>query len=362
MRFHHTALSLVSFVACSSPNGGSEDAENGSESSDTAIATDTTETASTKGESTEGTTTQDETTGTTENDDATTTHTTTHTTNGTTMEGSTEDTTSGCSPSAEGCACDAGGSCDKGLVCEDDRCVTNFVEIPGGPFWMGCEPADDPECNDIEAPLQQVEVSTFFIERTEVTQAAYARCVDAGACTPPSDPPACGLGAKPFDPEMRPNIPVACVTWDLASAYCTWLDARLPMEAEWEKAARGTDARKYPWGNEPLPSCETVVMVDDQEGVPGCGTEGPFVVGSRPAGASPYGVLDMLGNMREWVADWYGPYATNPGPDPVGPVRGDDRIARGGSWGHSTSMLRTSLRVPVNPITDTPSGGFRCAR
>ncbi|MHB8417255.1 MAG: formylglycine-generating enzyme family protein [Myxococcales bacterium] len=209
------------------------------------------------------------------------------------------------------------------------------VEVPAAVLPMGCDPARDPGCNDDERPLHLVQVARFRIDRTEVTQAAYAACIAARACRPP---------AGPFEPAKRPRRPVTDVTWEQARDYCRWLGRRLPGEAEWELAARGTDGRLYPWGDAP-PSCARAHTSD-------CG-EDPADVGGRPAGASPYGVLDMAGNVDEWVEDPYRAYGQAPTP------ASGQRVARGGAvdaW-HSRSTCRNALA----PSAHDGLLGFRCA-
>jgi formylglycine-generating enzyme required for sulfatase activity len=199
---------------------------------------------------------------------------------------------------------------------------------------MGCNRARDPSCSETEEPPHPVLVAGFQIDRTELSQGAYAACVQAGACS---------LPAAGFDPRARPLRPVTHVTWAQAKAFCRWAGQRLPSEAEWELTARGTDGRIYPWGDE-APTCERAHTA-------ACGG-GPADVGGRPAGASPYGALDMAGNVDEWVEDLYRPYGDDGGDS-------GQRLARGGAedaW-HSRSTERSALA----PAYHDALLGFRCA-
>jgi len=201
------------------------------------------------------------------------------------------------------------GTCGEGYSCDDGECVEDtgwepddytvscsngMCLIPAGSFWMGCNSAVDNDCDSDESPYHEVTLSGYYIDKTEVTVDDYADCVTAGACTAPST----ASSYCNWEVSGKGNHPVNCVNWSQAGEYCTWAGKRLPTEAEWEKAARGTDGRKYPWGNEDA-TCEYAVMDD---GVNGCGTDSTWNVCSKsPAGDSPYGLCDMSGNVWEWV-------------------------------------------------------------
>ncbi|MCX4239309.1 formylglycine-generating enzyme family protein [Paraliomyxa miuraensis] len=210
-------------------------------------------------------------------------------------------------------------------------------------------------------PVRQVQVDAFWIDETEVTVDEYSQCVmDGATCSSPSMGGNCNWGVA-----GRGDHPVNCVVWDQAMMYCAWAGGRLPTEAEWEKAARGDDARNFPWGNMPSPSCAHVVAEDDM-GVDGCGTSATMAVGSKPMGMSPYGAHDMSGNVSEWVADWYGagydPLDTD---NPVGPVMGTEHIGRGGAYTVPVAFadLRTYSRASSPASIYGSSGvGFRCVQ
>lgn len=215
------------------------------------------------------------------------------------------------------------------------------VEVPAGAFSMGCSGG----CSESDYPVHEVTLSAFEIDVTEVTQAAYQACLDSGLCTEPS----CN-----FDPAATPTHPVVCVTWTQAKAYCSWAGLRLPTEAEWEKAARGADQRKFPWGAAD-PSCALVSYSD-------CSTT-MEPVGSHPDGASPFGALDMSGNVWEWTNDYYASdyYTTGPSSDPPGPGSGSSRAFRGGAFGSPTEDILVWEREDWAPETQDEVLGFRCA-
>ena len=171
----------------------------------------------------------------------------------------------------------------------------SMVLVPAGEFWMGCSRRDS-SCDGDEKPGRKVYLDAFEIDRTEGTVAQYRACVEAGRCPHPQTDEYRNWGKS-----GRDDHPINGVSWSDANTYCRWAGKQLPTEAQWEKAARGTDGRVYPWGDEKA-SCRYAVMDD---GGSGCRTFGTMPVGSKPAGASPYGALDMAGNVLEWTADWY---------------------------------------------------------
>jgi formylglycine-generating enzyme required for sulfatase activity len=219
-----------------------------------------------------------------------------------------------------------------------DEMVMRYV--PAGPFYMG---SPEGVGEDNERPRHVVTLNAFWIDETEVTPWHYQNCIGAGVCdVPPMDDYA--LGGRPVE-----------VPWDVAQAYCRWAGGRLPTEAEWEKAARGTDARTYPWGEE-QPDCSRA----NHASLVGPCSDGPVDAGTYPDGASPYGVLDMAGNVAEWVSDRYDPgyYAASPEENPQGPDAGQERVARGGSWEDAGSEIRAAYREAYTP--DDAALGFRC--
>jgi len=228
-----------------------------------------------------------------------------------------------------------------------------MVTIPAGMFWMGCNEAVDDECDGDEHPYHEVYLDAYEIDVTEVTVGQYAVCFEASSCP---NPPECNW----VDPDAD-QYPLNCINWYDARVYCTWASKRLCTEAEWEKAARGTDGRKYPWGNEP-PTCEQA-LTDEAETVCGESPSANTPVGSKPLGASPYGVLDMAASLGEWVSDPYDAeyYAVSPTNNPQGPDDGSGRVKRGGASGSPASAMRTSVRFHTGfPESGGGVLGFRC--
>jgi formylglycine-generating enzyme required for sulfatase activity len=215
------------------------------------------------------------------------------------------------------------------------------IRIEGGTFTMGC---DREECTDSAGPSHPVSLDPFWIGKYEITQAQWAECVSAGLCTVP-------LGR--YEPTRLANWPVVGITREDAKAYCAADGARLPTEAEWERAATGTTGRLYAWGNE-TPDCTRAQL-------PICGAPlGP--VGTHPAGATPEGVFDLVGNAWEFVSDYFDPayYRRSPSTNPTGADAQFLATVRGpSSWTPSQAQVAFRLGVPIS--TRSASLGFRCA-
>ena len=220
--------------------------------------------------------------------------------------------------------------------------------VPPGEFTMG----DDGYY--AEDPVHQVYLDAFYIDIYEITNIAYSHCVDAEGCNLPSQTDSFTRSSYYGNPEFD-NYPVIYVNWDQAKTYCEWRGGYLPTEAQWEKAARGTDGRRYPWGEEKF-DCEKTNYSD-------CvGDTVP--VGSYESGKSPYGLYDMSGNAWEWTADWYAEdyYSISPTSNPLGPDSGKFRVVRGTWLCRYDGYLRSAYRCYIAPEISNNIIGFRCAK
>jgi formylglycine-generating enzyme required for sulfatase activity len=235
-----------------------------------------------------------------------------------------------------------------------DGMVQIYVEE--GEFLMGSSNSDSTGTSD-EKPQHTIYLNAYWIDETEVTNAMYAKCVQAGVCKPPLSTKSRTHNSYYGDAQYA-NFPVIWVSWDDAQAYCQWAGRRLPSEAEWEKAARGTKGQVYPWGNK-SPTCALGNFgLKDEKCVGDTST-----VGIYPEGAGPYRALDMVGNVWEYVSDWYDEnyYSISPQQNPTGPVSGSAHVIRGGSWYFDTPRVSTVNRAwYVGPGGDNL--GFRCDR
>jgi formylglycine-generating enzyme required for sulfatase activity len=247
------------------------------------------------------------------------------------------------------------------------------VLLRGGVFKMGSEVHEvalaqamcrlEPRRDECDATLfademtaHEVQVSGFWMDRTEVTVAAFRRCIEAAVCHPFAYGAAAAWNA-------RPDHPVTLVSWYDADTFCRWRGRRLPTEAEWERAARGWSGRTYPWGeiyNPKIANHGRRALVDLDDG-DGYAERAP--VGSFPEGRTPEGIDDLAGNVEEWVADWYAPgYPGADAVDPTGPASGEERVVRGGGFVHDRARLRGAARGHDLPSARRPWRGFRCVR
>ena len=222
-----------------------------------------------------------------------------------------------------------------------------MLRIPGGRFTMGTSDKNAPAN---ERPARTVAVPAFWIDRTEVTVGAYRASVERGQCPrPPHSSPMCTFELG------DPQLPISCVPWSAANAYCLAIGKRLPREVEWENAARGNTPIKYPWGGGP--GCGVAAMLAGETTNRSCSGKRPSHVGAHVGGASPYGVQDMTGNVEEWVADWYSDSVSE-----LSPRAGASHVLRGGGWLTAPSLAKTTTRNWGSVREAGPNVGFRCAR
>lgn len=217
--------------------------------------------------------------------------------------------------------------------------------IPTGTFIMG---------DDEASPRREIFVDAFYLDRYEVTVARYAAFMkDTGNLKPPDE-------WETVDLKNGGDLPVVGVNWQDASGYCHWAGKRLPTEAEWEKAARGNDERKYPWGNDP-PTAERARYGKPYENP--VYRDGVARVGSHANDRSPFGIFDLAGNVTEWVADWFSEsFPEGDVRNPKGPDSGSGKVLRGASWYEPAERLGVTKRWHANPSTRNDGIGFRCAR
>ena len=237
-----------------------------------------------------------------------------------------------------------------------------MVYVPAGEFLYGST-TDDKGADPDEFPQRSINLDAFWIGQTEVTNAMYAAFLNEMG----NQMEGRANWLNPFESTVRieqvngnwqpvpgyENYPVVGVTWYGSRAFCNWAGGDLPTEAQWEKAARGTDGRIYPWGNDV--NCDNAEFYN-------CKGRQLKPVGSKPGGASPYGALDMAGNAWEWVQDWYefGYYETMPAANPAGPAEGTVKVMRGGSFDYDEKHARAADRRNNGPSASPSDHSFRC--
>lgn len=243
---------------------------------------------------------------------------------------------------------------------------SRMLYIPEGIFSLGDDESDERD----QKPAHLVRLDAYFIDETEVTNGAYAQCVDDGACDPPDSPNATYHRAYYGDPAFD-DYPVIFVSWYDAETFCSWRGGRLPSEAEWEKAAGFESLEglkyRYPWGDAfdgtRLNFCDKNCPRDHRDAAVDDGHQDTAPVGSYSDGRSPLGLFDMAGNIMEWVGDWYSSraYGESGDTNPLGPLEGDFKVMRGGSWLSSASGVTVTTRDSFDPLVTRANLGFRCA-
>ncbi len=236
---------------------------------------------------------------------------------------------------------------------------TDMVNVPAGEFTMGCDIENKDLCTNSK-PAHKVYLDGFKIDKYKVTYRRYNLCIEEGDCSKLFT----GSGCNAEMP-WNSDHPVNCVDYKQAEEFCAFDNKRLLTEAEWEKAARGTDGRIFPWGNESA-TCDLAVMNQKLNGEtmgPGCGAGTTKPVGSRPKGASPYGAMDMAGNLFEWTSDWFSfeYFKSSPTRNPKGPETGEHKVLKGSSWLiRSDTGAASNLRTNYSPLGQGYVVGFRC--
>lgn len=227
-----------------------------------------------------------------------------------------------------------------------------MVHIPAGRYVIGSR-----DGQWVEQPEREIFLSGYRIDKYEVNFAQFYAFIAATGNRKPRLAGYLAVGSENLPAFMEPHHPVVGVSWLDAHEYCAWRGKRLPTEAEWERAARGGDGRKWPWGDEPEAARANLVGAED-------GSEYTAAVGSFARDESPAGVHDLAGNAMEWVADWFQEdyYRGMPERDPVGPPTGDQKSIRGASWNDSLERARTTVRFKIYPEYRDVTIGFRCAK
>ncbi len=253
-------------------------------------------------------------------------------------------------------------------VSEVDQMVQ--VYVPAGEFLMGSDDIDARRTLEngrayTEIPVHTVYLDGFWIDKYEVTNGQYARCVEAGVCRAPWSPGSY-TRAHYYDRPEYADYPVIWVNWWMAKTYCEWAGRRLPTEAEWEKAARGTDQRRYPWGNDPLTGeranfCDVNCPLPHANPAFDDGFADTAPVGSFPLGASPYGALDMAGNVWEWTSTIVRDYPYDATDGREDPEAQRERVWRGGPWSNGVWWMRSAIRYRSVMFYWYYNLGFRCA-